>query len=49
MNQYADVQNSGLLKDYYSDDKERLMEALKKKREKLADTKFGRESEDSEK
>lgn len=39
--------NSGLLKDYYDSGRTPLAEALKRKRQKLADTKF-EESNDSQ-
>jgi hypothetical protein len=41
MNQYTEAQNSGLLKDYYPDEDDALLAALKKKRERLAETKLG--------
>ena len=44
MNEFASTENSGLLKDNYGDSP--LAQALKKKREKLAQTKIGLETED---
>jgi hypothetical protein len=49
MNSFQGIPNTGLLKDYYPDDKgerSKLEEALKRKRENLAKTKLDLDAEE---
>lgn len=48
MNQYTDTTNGGLLKNYYAEGDSQLADALRKKREKLAQTKLGLVSDEQE-
>lgn len=46
MNEFSSPSDSGLLKVNYEDDQSPLSKALKKKRERLAETRLGLENED---